>query len=56
MKIRAEAAARRRKEVARGQAVLTPNRDRMLGGMKNRFPRLRLNSVGEEPYSYGENG
>ena len=34
---------------------ITPNRRRMtLGNMRNRFPRTRLNSVGDGPYSDGE--
>ena len=35
---------------------ITPNRGRLtLGNMRNRFPRTRLNSVGDGPYSDGEN-
>ena len=62
-----EAEARRREaafscgeEIARDEVGLitrTPNRSRrMLGNMRNRFPRLRLNSVADDVvYSDGEN-
>ena len=55
-----EAAFRRGEEIARGEVGLithTLNRSRrMLGNMRNRFPRLRLSSVGDDVvYSDGEN-
>ena len=50
----AEAAIRHRRGVA--SDPITPNRGRRtLGNMRNRFPKTRLNSVGDEPYSDGEN-
>ena len=47
-------ARNRRDQAARHTNTRTPIRRRMLGGMVNRFPRLRLNSVGGSVYSDGE--
>ena len=51
-----EADVRRREADARDPITYIPDRVRMTSrNMRNRFPRTRLNSVGDEPYSDGEN-
>ena len=48
-------AVRRWEAEARNASTNIPNRSRVLENMQNQFSRLRLNSVGDEPYSDKEN-